>query len=1274
MWKFKTDSTNAGESGSWFAPSYDVSAWDSLKVPGNWDTQSTYSDYMGTAWYQRTFTVPTDMQGYPARLKFGAVSHLSSVWVNGVKIINDHRGSYGAFEADLLQKPDGTPLLDAAGQPLLKYGSPNTVVVKANNLPESWDGSAWWHWGGISRDVELIINRDARIKYQHITAIPDLTTGSASIQVKVNALNASSSSKTITAVSKIYDKATGTLIWSSANDSSFSASATVAAKGSQVLTLQTTLPSSFVKLWNFDTPNLYRMETEIREGGALKHKTSDSFGIRKIEWNSTQFLVNGESVRLVGANRVPDDRVNGNTEPDYLIKRDMDMMKKAGVNMTRIFHGQQDPDLLDYADEIGMLIVEEIPFWGHGAPVTPSGYPLAEEWMGVMLETDYNHPSIVGWSVANEIQWSTNTDSFVQHMFSFVRQKDSTRFVTYASNGATNSPNDGSRFSDIIFMNAYGNHGQVATVANYYPNKPIFVSEYGNSQIGEDPDKSWFDPSTILNAYKHFPQVIGASIWTFNDYRSNFWQKDSAASQNRTWGAVNVWRDEKKWFETFKNTNSPVQSLDLAQYSHTFTPGSEQVTKVTLSPRAVLDLPAYTMKGYKLRWEIYDRNYIVKDSGITDLPVIHPGDSAWSTFVSWKVPAAGLLKQRFTVVSPTQYEIRAKEAFFSAPQPSAIKEVLAAGGQVRVVFNKTNGAQSYKVKYGTTSLNQVTAATINDFVEITGLTNGTSYQFAVVAVNGFGESVESTPVSATPQAAQALLPPKLWKAVGVDGGFFVGYTGGPGTFKSEENNVSSYTIQYGTSSGAYTQTISNIKNYGAFNVTGLNNGTTYYFRIKMDKTVNGTYFGSSGWSQEGSVTPKADNAATEAPILYSAASGDGQVSLSFSYAEKSTGYRIKYGASPGSLTSVKEIESAASGQYTVTGLSNGTTYYFAISALNGIVESGLSGIQSAKPNVRTIPAEPGPLELQLLLQDNFEDANSQGWTVGSGSWSVVTESTYGYKQSSNAASEAVTTAGDSAWTNYEVEADIVMKSLTSAAATGIIGRYKDSGNYYYLRLNAGESSLQLLKKVNGTFSVVVNLPQTFALDTVYKLKLSMMGGTIKGYLNGVEKISITDTSVTAGKIGIRSYNQIAVIDNVVVKGVPVEVIVDNKSMEFSETGGWTSSVYDAGYYSEDYLHDGAEGVNANKSAVWTPNITEAGTYKVYMRWTATANRPSAAPLEIKYGGTVDTSKTVNQTLNGGQWVEIGTYVFTASATDNYVKIIASTWGYTIADAVRFVKQ
>ncbi|MCM3626121.1 hypothetical protein M3194_01910 [Paenibacillus glycanilyticus] len=367
----------------------------------------------------------------------------------------------------------------------------------------------------------------------------------------------------------------------------------------------------------------------------------------------------------------------------------------------------------------------------------------------------------------------------------------------------------------------------------------------------------------------------------------------------------------------------------------------------------------------------------------------------------------------------------------------------------------------------------------------------------------------------------------------------------------------------------------------------------------------------------------------------------------------------------GTVTGYRTSRSGTQNLQPITGISLSNKSFTQTNPANSIstyVISGVSGFE-------TTPENPDPSK-QTLLTDSFDDGDAQGWTSASGSWSVANGS---YLQSGNAASEAVSTTGDSAWTNYDVSADVKPQSAASFAATGVIGRYQDNNNYYYLRLHAGDNQLQLYKKASGMFTLLGSVPQAVSLNTAYSLKLSMIGSTIKGYLNDVEKISVTDTAVSAGKIGLRSYNQTAAIDNVLVSGVPVEIIVDNNDPGFEATG-WTASTSDYGFYGSNYLHDGSANANPTMSATWRPSITEPGTYKIFMRYPSSNNRAAAAPLEIKYSGLLDNSKTINQTNLGGTWVEIGTYVFTSNPADNYIKISASANGYTVADAVKFIKQ
>ena len=131
-----------------------------------------------------------------------------------------------------------------------------------------------------------------------------------------------------------------------------------------------------------------------------------------------------------------------------------------------------------------------------------------------------------------------------------------------------------------------------------------------------------------------------------------------------------------------------------------------------------------------------------------------------------------------------------------------------------------------------------------------------------------------------------------------------------------------------------------------------------------------------------------------------------------------------------------------------------------------------------------------------------------------------------------------------------------------------------------------------------------------------------------------------------------------------------DIIIDNGGTGFSTAGTWSTSIFDAGYYGSNYLQDGTAGADTGKTATWTPAIPVAGDYLIYMRWPAAANRPGAAPLEIKHSAGIDSSKSVNQQTGGGNWVLIGQYALSAGST-NYVRINASAAGFTIADAVRF---
>ena len=148
------------------------------------------------------------------------------------------------------------------------------------------------------------------------------------------------------------------------------------------------------------------------------------------------------------------------------------------------------------------------------------------------------------------------------------------------------------------------------------------------------------------------------------------------------------------------------------------------------------------------------------------------------------------------------------------------------------------------------------------------------------------------------------------------------------------------------------------------------------------------------------------------------------------------------------------------------------------------------------------------------------------------------------------------------------------------------------------------------------------------------------------------------------------YDTIAKIDPIPVpNSANPQIIVDNTDAGCTFDSPWAASTYAPWYYGPNYVTDNSATADPTKWAKWTPVIPEDAYYNIYMRWTAGANRPSAVPVEIQYGNATFTT-TQDQTINNNVWQYLGNYSL-LKATGNYVKITASSVGFTVADAVLF---
>ncbi|SHJ04689.1 glycoside hydrolase family 2 protein [Pseudozobellia thermophila] len=603
VWRFFASGDESEES----LLTADYTQWDSLAVPGNWDTENRYAHFKGKGYYQRHFTLPKNWQNKQVRLRFDAVYETSKVWLNG-KLLGIHEGGYTPFEFNITDQ--------------VRTDRPNSILVMADN---TFRRGAWWAWGGISRDVSLLAHNDVRLVRQHISAVPDFDNGVVDFAISYKIENNSDTLQNLNIDPEILGPDHKS--WQPET-----LEVTVAANETieKVLTFKKELKE--VELWHFDRPHLYVLNSSLVSNDQEVDTLSDTFGIRKMEAIGEQLFLNNEAVRLNGFNRVHDHRLYGNTEPEELIKRDIMDIKALGGNFSRIMHAPASENLLKFCDSIGYMLIEEIPVWGRGAPNAIPNNPRTKKWLGEMIERDFNHPSVVGWSMGNEIgnpdgEWQDMTMTpdqynYVNDMIDHVASLDSTRLktvVSFTSHLPLARPgNEPYEKLDLLCMNSYGEtFEKVGRAHAKFPGKPIFISEIGDKQIGLAPDAE-LSAGLIeqLDKIRTLPYVVGSALWTYNDYRSDY--KATPPSENRAWGVVDVWRNKKNAYKQIQDIYAPVQNLAATIDGRSIT--------ITLSPRNKLDIPAFRMEGYVLKYELFDTmgKSIAKEQ--MELPTINPGD------------------------------------------------------------------------------------------------------------------------------------------------------------------------------------------------------------------------------------------------------------------------------------------------------------------------------------------------------------------------------------------------------------------------------------------------------------------------------------------------------------------------------------------------------------------------------------------------------------------------------------------------------------------------
>ncbi len=437
QWKFHWVPKPADRPQDFYRTDYDVSAWDEITVPSNWEMQGygipiyTNINYpfpndipniphndnpVGS--YKRTFNIPADWDGRQIFLHFGGSTSGMYVWVNGQKV--------GYVQS----------VKNPAEFNITKYVHPGENQI-ACEVYRWTDGSYledqdFWRLSGIERDVYLYSTANVRIRDFFANAALDKAYRNGLLDVAVDVQNYNDKAQNVTIGLQLYDEAGKEVASAKKHLDS--------APGNSGVTLSAKIAS--VKKWDAENPNLYKLVVTIKDAkGTLLEATSANVGFRNIEIKDAQLLVNGKPVEIHGVDLHEHHQVNGHTVDLQTMMDDIRMMKQNNINAVRTSHYPQTPLWYDLCDRYGIYLVDEANIESHALGYTFESHFVKEtnptfdpKWKNAMLdrhislvERDKNHPSVIIWSLGNE---SADGPHMVDG-YHWIKDRDKTRPVQY---------------------------------------------------------------------------------------------------------------------------------------------------------------------------------------------------------------------------------------------------------------------------------------------------------------------------------------------------------------------------------------------------------------------------------------------------------------------------------------------------------------------------------------------------------------------------------------------------------------------------------------------------------------------------------------------------------------------------------------------------------------------------------------------------------------------------------------------------------------------------
>ncbi|WP_426327961.1 glycoside hydrolase family 2 protein [Pedobacter sp. R-06] len=509
-WKFHRGDIAGAE-----APAFNDGSWRNVDLPHDWSIEAlpdqklgevvgpfskssigtTATGYTegGTAWYRKSFTLKAGEPYTQSVINFDGVYMNCEVYVNG-KLLAMHPYGYTPFDVDI------SSALNRAGQP-------NVIAVKVRNEGKN---SRWYSGSGIYRHVSLIRKQPVHLAQNGVWASTE-SSSAEKAKIKISAIAES----TLTKPTPIQ-----LLIKLIGPDGKIAETVSVpASKVSPGKQIDQFITVNKPKTWSVEKPNLYTAQVDVMSNGKITDRTEITFGIRTIHFDAaTGFTLNGKRVLLKGGCLHNDNGFLGAATIDRAEERRVELMKANGFNSIRTSHNPPSKQFLDACDRNGILVIDEaFDMWER--PKNPEDYHLYfKNWwqkdLKALIYRDRNHPSVIFWSIGNEINERVDSLGLAieKELVAEVKRLDSTRPVTEAM--CSFYDHAGYKWESTIPAFA------MLDVGGYNYMRSEYESDHQKHperiMMGtESYAKEAFDYWQLV---KKNPYVIGDFVWTAMDY------------------------------------------------------------------------------------------------------------------------------------------------------------------------------------------------------------------------------------------------------------------------------------------------------------------------------------------------------------------------------------------------------------------------------------------------------------------------------------------------------------------------------------------------------------------------------------------------------------------------------------------------------------------------------------------------------------------------------------------------------------------------------------